>query len=70
MACYLAQEPLKARYRPLTFYLLMEAVAGVSHLQLTARQGFRLAAKTLTATYYLRPAPLGACACACKSAGL
>lgn len=55
------EEPLKCRYRPLTFYLLTEAVAGWSHVQLTAFQGYSLAAKTHIATHYLKKAPAGVC---------
>lgn len=44
-------------YRPLVFYLLTELVAGVTHLQLSRRMGFSIAAKSGLATYYIQRAP-------------
>ncbi|GAX73715.1 hypothetical protein CEUSTIGMA_g1168.t1 [Chlamydomonas eustigma] len=48
------EEPLVACYRPLTFYLLTEAVAGWGHLKLTRGQGHRLVTKTEVASYYMK----------------
>ena len=51
--------PLKASYRPMYFYALTEAVAGISHVQMTRRMGFKLASKTSIAAYYVRKPPSG-----------
>jgi hypothetical protein len=49
-----SEQPIKVSYRPLTFYMLTEAVAGWSHMQLTQRQRFSIACKTSIATYYVK----------------
>ncbi len=40
--------------RPLLFYILMEAIAGWTHMVLTLRLGFRRCQSTATATYYVK----------------
>ncbi len=47
-------QPLMACYRPLLFYVLMEALAAWCHVSLTLRLGFRLAHVTRTANYYVK----------------
>ncbi|GAX75611.1 hypothetical protein CEUSTIGMA_g3055.t1 [Chlamydomonas eustigma] len=54
------EQPVKVSYRPLTFYMLTEAVAGWSHVQLTQRQRFSIVCKTSIATYYVRRPQAGA----------
>lgn len=53
------EAPLVSAYRPLTFYLLTEAVAGWNHLKLTRTQGFKLAAVSDVATYYVKAPSAG-----------
>ncbi|GLC37380.1 hypothetical protein PLESTM_000577500 [Pleodorina starrii] len=57
-------DPLVSSYRPLSFYLVTEAVAGFTHLTLVGLMGFRLAGITpggTAAVYEWRPrAPPGA----------
>ncbi len=47
-------QPLMACYRPLLFYVLMEAVAAWCHFSLTVRMGFTKAGMTDKATYYVK----------------
>ena len=51
------EAPLVSAYRPLTFYLLTEAIAAWSHLKLS-RQGFKLTKNSKIAAYYISEAPV------------
>ncbi len=49
-----ARPVAQASYRPLLFYLITEAVAAWSHAKLTRGQGYRLAATTDVAAFYVK----------------